>query len=1077
MNASFYENLHLKDPLPDHEPDRYKRAAELYERVIKLGKTRGLAGIFSREDVARARRNIEKLPWARAMFEEIVRDADFWAGQSDDLLYAMIPTQNPLALTPAQYHGCPIHGGNRINLETDLLHPYQWRCTLGGEWWHNGVEVINPGTGQKVQMVDEGPGWVAPEGFPNAGTTYHFTGAYRNVLIYRLFYSPYAPQTKEGHQGRPAALALALAYTLTGERRYAHKAGILLNRLAEVYGRFRGIKEGWEAYDKSKDPIRGYVGEASGREQGIIWQTTLAYDLVYEALREDEEVVRFFEARGGADYDGDGRATSGDILFNIDRNLYAYIYEFLDRTLPLAGGDFLTSSLYALVHVGGCLENGHMIRQVLEDRTALYNVMTNSFFRDGKWWYDSTGYCAGHAHMASEAAEWVHGFTDPEIFKTPINLYEDPRFRLREIMTFSRLMDCDGRLPQIGDTGGSPNRGLRGTYSVTDEIGYLRMADQREAYARRIVEGTGGDVETGRKEDLYLLFHAEPWGEGEGAREQGSGGAGVSAPPHLRTSAPQSVLFHDSNFCILRTGENQETRKHVALNYGKGNRGHGHRDRLAVNVIAYGYDLSADVGYPASWVSPKIGGWETHTASHCTVMVDGENQGFSAGSLNLFVPGSWVQMADASGERAYPGRVMLYRRAVALIPVDEERAYVVDLFRVKGGKMHDYSFHSLGGDAGERFALDLPAGASMTAQAGGTLAGPEVAFGDQPGYGFLKEVARAKVDGDVKATWRAEADGAGLRLHVVGRAGTEVITGLGEGNGNLGQSPWDRYLIVRREAEGAGSSCFAAVLEPFSGKPGLDGVEALAPAYAGVDGAGDPAEAAMGLKITAGGVTTYVLNAPDGRGFKGEVEGLSVELAGEWAFIERDRSGVRRMQLVNGTLLKAGDAAVHSSGALEGRVEAVDIAGRSLEVSSASLLPTGDDLKGQTILVSNTAYLCNASFTVAGVEAEGAGRYRVRLEGPDFLLSEGRVTGVEAGVLLTDTPMLKAEVVAGLFDGKVVSNVRGQAGPRLKTVEKGRLTLADPAEAKAFEEKAFYVYDVGVGDTWRVPVTGYWERE
>ncbi len=1074
MSQSFYESLHLKDPLPDHEPGRFRRAAELYEKVIRRGKTRGFTGIYSREDLARARRNIERLPWAREMFEEVVRDAAFWVEKGDEEFYATIPTQNPLALTPAQYHGCPIHGGNRSNLETDLLHPYQWRCTLGGEWWHNGVEVVNPGTGQRVRMVDEGPGWVAPEGFPNAGTTYYFVGAYRCVLLYRLFSRPYSPQTGEGHQGRPAALALALAYALTGERRYAHKAGILLNRLAEVYGRFRGIKEGWEAYDRSKDPIRGYVGEASGREQGFIEHVTLAYDLVFDALREDGETVRFFEARGGADYNGDGRAAPEDVLFNIDRNLFAYIYEFLDRTLPLAGGDFLTSSLYALVQVGACLENGRMIRQALEDRTALYNVMTNSFFRDGKWWYDSTGYCAGHARMASEAAEWAHGFTDSEIFTRPINLYEDPRFRLREIMTFSRLMDCDGRLPQIGDTGGSRKRVLRGTYSVVDEIGHLRLTDQHEAYARRIVEGTGGDVEAGRKGgDLYLLFHAEAWEERETEKRRNGESEKelLPASPLPRFSgSPESVLFHDSNFCILRAGGGQETRRHVALNYGKGNRGHGHRDRLAMNVIAYGYDLSADVGYPASWVSPKIGGWETHTASHCTVTVDGENQGFSAGSLNLFIPGPWARLADASGERAYPGRVGLYRRAVALIPVDEGRAYVVDLFRVKGGKVHDYGFHSLGGDAGERFELDLPEGVAMEAQAGGTLAGPDVAFGEQPGYGFIRDVARARVDGEARATWRAEEDGAGIRLHMVGRAGTEVVTGLGEGNGNLGQSPWDRYLIVRREGAEKASSCFAAVLEPFSGRPFLGRVEAL---WAGE--ADDPAAGGVGLKVTAGGVTHYVLNTPDGGGFTGEIDGLSVEFAGEWAFIEWDGEAVRRMQVVNGTLLRVGDRALRSTGELKGRVEAVDIAGRSVEVSSSGPLPTDGTLNGHTILFSNPAYLCNATCTVAGVEEAGEGRYRVRLEGVDLLLSEGRVTGVEDGALLTDTPMLKAEVVANLFDGKVVSHERGQMGPRLRTAEKGRLTLEDPAEAAGFEGKGFYVYDVGVGDEWRMPVTGYWE--
>ena len=50
--------------------------------------------------------------------------------------------------------------------------------------------------------------------------------------------------------------------------------------------------------------------------------------------------------------------TAGDIIYNIHRNLFAYAYEFLDRTLPIAGGDFLTSSLYSLLKVGACLQNG-----------------------------------------------------------------------------------------------------------------------------------------------------------------------------------------------------------------------------------------------------------------------------------------------------------------------------------------------------------------------------------------------------------------------------------------------------------------------------------------------------------------------------------------------------------------------------------------------------------------------------------------------------------------------------------------------------------------------------------------------
>ena len=214
--------------------------------------------------------------------------------------------------------------------------------------------------------------------------------------------------------------------------------------------------------------------------------------------------------------------------------------------------------------------------------------MSNSFFRDGRFWYDSIGYGAGNIRGALNAAEWTLGFQDGNHFKSPVDLYRDPRFRLREMMEFASAVDCDGRVPMIGDTGGGRNRVLRTPYSLEDEIGYLRLPEARDLYARRILAGTRGDPDAARKDgDLYLLFHCEPWNETVKAEGQSSG----------------SVVLHDSGFCILRAGNEQASRRHVVLNYGKGNHGHGHMDKLAVNIIAYGFDLSADLGYP-----PKLGG-------------------------------------------------------------------------------------------------------------------------------------------------------------------------------------------------------------------------------------------------------------------------------------------------------------------------------------------------------------------------------------------------------------------------------------------------------------------------------------
>ncbi len=1032
-----YEDLHLREPLPDHEPDRYARAARFHEGVIGAGKRQGLDGIYNREDLERARRNAKRLDWARDMVDEIVRDADFWAAFSNETLYAMVPTQNPMALTVAQYDGCPIHGGNRSTLDGDLLHPYQWRCNLGGEWWYQGIEVVNPGTGAPVQMVDDGPGWVAPDGFMNAGVTYYFTGAYRCYLLYRLFSNPYAPQTGDGHQGRPASQALALAYAFTGERKYAHKAGLLLNRLADVYGRLRGIKEGYEAYDNSKDPIRGYVGEASGREQSFLTNVALTYDLIFDAIREDRELVGFFEARR----EGDGPATTEDIIFNIHRNLFAYAYEFLDRTLPIAGGDFLTSSLYCLLEVGACMQNGAMIRQALNAPTGLYNVMSNSFFRDGKFWYDSIGYGAGNIRGALHAAEWTLGFEDGDHFTSPFDLYRDPRFRLREMMEFANAVDCDGRVPLIGDTGGGRNSVLRTRYSLEDEIGYLRLPEARDRYARRILSGTGGDPDAARKGgDLYTLFHCEPW-------------SGAAATEDL---SPGSDVLHDSGFCILRAGDEQSSRRHVVLNYGKGNRGHGHMDKLAVNIIAYGYDLSADLGYPPSWVAPKKDGWETHTASHCTALIDGRNQVFATGSLNLLVDGPWVRLADASAERAYPGLADLYRRAVALVPVDEERAYMVDLFRIAGGAQHDYSFHSWAGENAERFDIALSGGASFKKQSEGTLAGPDVQFGEAPGYGFVKDVSRAATDGGLTATWRAEESGAGIRLHMTGAAGSTVIAGLAEGTGLQGHSPWDRYVIVRRSGLDGKETRFAGVLEPFSGTPYIDGVAPLS-----VGGR------TTGMRVEIGSRVHYIVHGVDGA-VEGEADGLPFRFEGDWAFVERAGDTITRAQVVNGKTFRFGDVGMEGAGEWVGEVDVVDIARRRIVVSSRAPLPVDGSLTGRTIVVAYPGYICNSSYEVTGVEAAGEDRYRISLDGMDFLLSEGRIGSVDGATLLTDTPMLKLEVVSDLFDGKTISRTRGQTGPRLKSGEKGRLTLADASDAAAFSGTPFYIYDVAPGDTWRI---------
>ena len=165
-------------------------------------------------------------------------------------------------------------------------------------------------------------------------------------------------------------------------------------------------------------------------------------------------------------------------------------------------------------------------------------------------------------------------------------------------------------------------------YSLDDEIGYLCFPELHHFYAQRLAAVDDLDSIRANSGNIWLLVH---------------GGAVKLEKPKEPLPVLSDVL-HDSGIAILRTGIEQETRKHIAFNYGKGSYAHSHHEKLALWVFAYGYDLTAEVGYPIS--EERYGGWETQTASHCTAVVDEKTQAICMGSLNLFKAGPGLKVVD-----------------------------------------------------------------------------------------------------------------------------------------------------------------------------------------------------------------------------------------------------------------------------------------------------------------------------------------------------------------------------------------------------------------------------------------------
>ncbi len=684
--------------------------------VMKYAKTRGFMGIVNAEDHKRGLANVASRPWARKIAEKIIKDADYWLNQDDAYLRSLVPEGNPRALCPQFEKGCPIHGGARMSFDTTLETPYRWRCKKGGEWWYDGVSVVNPGTGKSVTVHDSGSGWLAPPGFTNAGRIYYFVAAYRYYLLGKLFLSPYEPDSGASkYQGGTPIVQISLAYALTGDKRYAHKAGVLLTRMADLYPHYDG---GVEGPTQRQD---GPIGETF--ERFLIQNVILACDLVWDGLDVSDQQ-------------------------HIQRELLGAFYVYVHRLMPYFDGDSLMYEMTGLAGLAGILGNPELAQEALESDTGLRVLLTNSWFRDGKFIYDSAGYNVGNAQTALLTAEWLQGLSFPPKYPKPIDLYNAPDYRMSTFFDFIQNIDCDGRPPQIGDIGGARTKILRTTppYSGDDERALLRVPSAHDIYAARLQAASNGDLERYRENQMdnwWLLFHA------------GDPLPRTNTIP--KTPTPISHLFPDSGIALLHAGTDPETRQHVSLTFSKGNYAHGHRDKLAINLQRYGYDMTADLGYPTTWTDIKYGGWETHAASHNTVMLNEKDQGGSfVGEMNFFAAMPMVDVVEASAEKAAYPQSTLYRRTVAQVRDDNgEPLYVFDTFRTAGAKTRDYHFHALGKpeDLSVLFDGVMP---EWTLPAKGSLAGENIPPMTQDGYGFLFDVQRTKSDAGLTAEWRTQ---------------------------------------------------------------------------------------------------------------------------------------------------------------------------------------------------------------------------------------------------------------------------------------------------------------------------------
>lgn len=219
---------------------------------------RDYGGHYSKERIANLRNNCHKYDWAHQQLNAAVAKAKLWLAKSDEELWKMVPGQDLPRTIDVTYDkfssgpkflGCLICG-EKISKYGN--YPYNpdfenkpWKLTCPscgsvfptndfGKYYESAIDehgLFNPAKGDTSLLfntdhpdpkdplhkfgVDDGFGYVAKNG-----------RAYKFIGYYTWKYWRYI-------NGGLAVLADAFLYT--GDKRYAHKAAILLDRIADVY--------------------------------------------------------------------------------------------------------------------------------------------------------------------------------------------------------------------------------------------------------------------------------------------------------------------------------------------------------------------------------------------------------------------------------------------------------------------------------------------------------------------------------------------------------------------------------------------------------------------------------------------------------------------------------------------------------------------------------------------------------------------------------------------------------------------------------------------------------------------------
>ncbi|MGI5819510.1 MAG: hypothetical protein ACOX9R_15580 [Armatimonadota bacterium] len=1030
--------------------------------ALKEGRT-----IYSDEEIAAMRTGSAG---GRAQtYAELSAD-EIWAMQTD----STIPRWHWVNVA----HGCPVHGTEIYETRAfypwikDASFPYHWKieCPVGGERYPSNDFGAGDFTSGEFPDDGIGGGYLAPD-----GRRYGFIAETNQRYCQEML--RIAPDCSR-------------AYIATGDVKYLHAALVAFCRLADEYAylatmtqhRHRNSQSQVERLGQGRfdeGPFLNATGFTvySIDQPGHQWAHAEAYDMIWPEIERDERIIPFLQSRG---FDVQ---THEDVRRFIEENLMAVWMQGAMDGSTRSNEPFQQRGLVRMAEALNYERGDDFLDWLYDGDGKMRIFVPNTFFRDGAPYESTGGHNSMHVTPLGPIVESIERLREmrPEVY--PRAKYPDITQSRRYQNIFDFCMDTVtiGRsFPQVGDTGSYPS------YSRLAPITWHSASAAAFEHAYRVFE---------EPKFAWALANAPGWSPSEDfgyTREQIEAEAAKWPDDWNEASS-----LHDGYGLAIVRGGTGDNRRAMWSHYRHA-RSHVQDDLMDFGLDAFGGNILSHMGYPRNW-----GQWEPLWSSHNLARQFGPYQTQVAEAQYIADAGiahvtemrarAHFEYDNATGEKAGgPMPDYWQRRMLALIDVSADEFYALDFYRISGGSEHWWAFHAQEGEyTTERIEL--------AAQDGGTLAGPDVPYGDEdwlqahgatrhPSYGWrginftfphLYNVEKGVAENPWRGEWALSSDdareqGLHLRQHILharDSGGSPIEVNVTDGRAASGGSPYEMKWIMMHNPGGGDEEVVRtqvlAVLEPYLQEPIILSAKPIA--LSGADEAGFEAGAAR-IELASGRVDTVFWSADPTVERTAEGGFRFAGRFGVWA--ERDGEPVA-VSLVGGTVLeKDGQGLALDEAEFRSEVVAVNHDDFTITIAPAPEAPSA--MVGQSVFIGNEKR--SVAYEVRGVEETAEG---VTLAlSMDSRIGTGEVTGAADHRVLTRTPFQLQRF--GYYDGARIRNADGSAEYRINEVRSGTFAMIDHEQhpeataerlASEFAEGTWFeVFDYGVGDQVRWPM-------